>query len=124
MEEKALTFFNADGVAVAEHFSVDGEEVVADLEAVWVVVRKRFLHGALASLFEVFHCSWGREEVLCHVTAAAQAGLELLHGEEDLAVVVAGIFFWFDVNGTDEAGVLARAQIGSGAYVRVVEAEA
>ena len=66
----------------------------------------------------------GRQEVLRHVAAVAQGGLKFFEREEDFAIVIAGVLFGFDVDGADQAAVLAESEIGSGTNVGVIEAEA
>jgi hypothetical protein len=65
-----------------------------------------------------------REEVLGNVSAAAEGGLEFLKGEEDLLVVSTWVVRRLDVDVTDEAAVLAGAEVGSGAHVGLIEAQA
>jgi hypothetical protein len=58
------------------------------------------------------------------VAAAAEGGLELLHDQEDLAVISAGIVPGLDVDRPCLAGVHAAVEVGAGHHVRVIEAEA
>ena len=60
---------------------------------------------------------------MCHVAAAAERRLEFLEDEEDFAVVISRLMLRLDVNRPDLAAVLAGAEIGAGAIVRVIEAE-
>ncbi len=124
VEEDTLAGFDADGLAVAEHLAVDGEGGVADLVAVGHSAGERGFHGGLACVFDRFDGGGGGEEVHGHVSAAAEGWLELFEGEEDFAVVGAGVVGGLDVDGTGEAVVLTGGEVGSGADVGVIEADA
>ncbi len=76
VEENALAGFHADGFAVAEHASVDGEGIVADFESVRQAAGEGGFHFAFAGIFEFGDGLRGREEVLRHVAAAAEGGLK------------------------------------------------
>src|SRR6185312_15768245 len=65
----------------------------------------------------------GRKEILRHVTTAAECGLKLFEGEEDFAIIVAGLIFGLDVDRSDFAAISAAIKVGSGTNVRVIEAE-
>ena len=111
VEEDALAGFHADGIAVAEHASVDGEGIVADFESVRQAAGEGDFHFALAGIFEFGDGLRGREKVLRHVAAAAEGGLKFFESEEDFAVVVAGMVLGLDVDRADEASVLAEIEI-------------
>ena len=123
VKQYPLALLHAHRLAVTQHAAVDGEGIVADFVAVRHALGERGFHLALAGIFESGNGLRGREEVLRHVAAAAEGGLKLLEGEEDFAIVVAGVLFGFDVNGADQAAVLTASKIRSGADVGVVEAE-
>ena len=123
MEQHALASLYADRLAMAQHASVDGEGAVPDLEAVGRALRERGLHRALARIFQALYYGRRGQEIHRHVTAAAECGLEFLQGQEDFAIIIAGIVLRFDVHRTHQAAVLSRAQVRPGAYVGVIEAE-
>ena len=81
VEEDALALFDADGLAVAEHASVDGEGIVADFEAVGMPLASEAFIVALA-LESLSACTTvaRREEVLSHVAATTEAWAEILSG--------------------------------------------
>ena len=123
VKQNALALLHAHRLAVTEHAAVDGEGIVADLVSVRHPFGEGSFHLALAGIFECGNGLRGREEVLRHVAATAQRGLKFFEGEEDFAIVIAGVLFGFDVNGADQAAVLAGGKISSGTDVGVVEAE-
>src|SRR5215467_11428076 len=67
--------------------------------------------------------SW-REEVLRHVAAATECGLEFLEHQEDFAVITAGLLSRLDEYRPNLSAVLAGGQICSRAVVRVIKTEA
>ena len=80
------------------------------------------LHGVLAEVLQFLYGGSGRQEVHGHVAAAAERGFEFLQGEEDFAVVIAGVVLRFDIHRAHLAGVLSRAKIRARADVGVIEA--
>src|SRR6185312_2067348 len=123
VKQHALTPLDADGFTVAEHASVDGERAIANLIAVRHAFGQRGFHGGFALVFELLHLGGGGKEILRHVTTAAECGLKLFEGEEDFAIIVAGLIFGLDVDRSDFAAISAAIKIGSGTNVRVIEAE-
>ena len=121
VEQHAFALLHADGLAVPEHLAVDGEEVVADLEALGLFLG--LVVGLLAEVLEVLDRLAG-EEVHRHVAAAAEGRLELLQHQKHLAVVGAGLVLRLDVDRPDLAGVGAAVEVAAGHDMRVVEAEA
>jgi len=65
-----------------------------------------------------------RQKVLSHVATTALRGLEFFEGQEDFAIIIAGILFRLDVHRADETVVLAIREVRSGAHVCVIEAKA
>ena len=123
VQQQPLAGLDADGIAMAEHASVDGEGAVADLIAVRVAAGKRSRHRRLAFFFEVGVLPAG-QEILGHVAPAAERGLKFLERKEDLLVVGARVLFGFDIYRADQAAVLTAGQVGPRDHVGVIEAEA
>src|SRR5271168_4417069 len=64
-----------------------------------------------------------RKKVHRHVTAPAEGRAKLLHYQENLTIVGAGIVLRFDVHRSCLAGVSATVQVASCGNVRMVEAK-
>ena len=64
------------------------------------------------------------QEVLGHISTAAESWLELLQHQEYLAVIVARLTLRLDVHRTNFATVLSGVEIRSGSIVRVIEPKA
>src|SRR6476646_2339934 len=82
MEQHALASLYPEGLAMAQHSSVDGERSVPNLEAMRRALRERGLHRTLTAIFQTFYNRCWRQEVHRHVTTAAVCGLEFLQGQE------------------------------------------
>src|ERR1035438_379383 len=120
MEQNSFALFHADGISVMQHPAIDCERVVAHLVSVWHTLREGSLHGRLALLFKLFNLGW-RQEVLGHVSTAAESRLEFLQNEEDLAVIIARLMLGFDIDGANLAAILPGVKIRLSSIVRVIE---
>ena len=123
VKKNALTLFNPDGFAMAEHPAVNGKELVAN----FVPVRHPLGQGSFHGNFTGFHESsinhGRRKKILRHVAAAAESRFEFFQNKKDFAIVAAWIFLLLDVNRPNLAAVLPRCKIGPGAIVRMIEAQ-
>src|SRR5580700_8022907 len=124
MKQDAFALLYANGLAVSEHASVDREGAISDFVAVGHAFGKRGFHGSLAGFPEGLVGSGRSKEIHGHISAAAEGGLEFLEREKNFTVIFARFLARLNVDRTDLATVLSGGQIGSGAIVRVVEAEA
>src|SRR5579862_4142677 len=124
VQQDAFALLDAQRLTVPEHASIDGEGAIADFIAVWHSFRERGFHRGFAGGFEVVIGSGGRKEVLSHVAATAERRLEFLEREEKFAVEAAGLMARLDIERARESAVESRGEIGAGADVRVIEAEA
>src|SRR5258708_32705554 len=116
--------FDANRLAVAEHPSVDGEEPIAYFVSMWHAFSERGLHGRLSYIFELLVARSRGQEILRHVSAAAEAGLELLQDQKHLAVIPAWLVFRIDIHLSHFPTVLPRVQVRACAIVRVIKTEA
>src|SRR5579862_6984064 len=123
VKEHPFAWLYANGFAVTEHATIDGEIAIADFVAVRHAVGEGGFHGGFAGLVQLLVGSSGSEKILWHVAALAERRFKFLEGQENLAVVTAGIVGWFDVRGTNLAAVLSGVQVGASAIVGVIEAQ-
>src|SRR5215813_3948816 len=120
MEQHAFAGLYADRLTVAEHPAIDAEKLITHLETLGFLLR--LLVGHPPDPLQGFDGSAG-EHVHFHIPAAAEGRRELLHHQEDFAVVGAAVVFWFDVNRPDLAGVSAAIQVSPGRDMRMVKPE-
>src|ERR1019366_4935868 len=121
MEQHAFALFYADRFAVTEHPAIDAEQLISDFEALGFFLRLvvRRLSHLLQSLQRI-----ASQHVHRHVAAATEGGSELLHHQEDFAIIGTGIILRVDVDRSDLAGVSAAVKIAHGRDMRMVKAEA
>src|ERR1700733_2703677 len=124
MEENPFPLLHPNRLAMTKHPSIDGEQGIADLVALWPSSGERGLHCAFAGILQTSYCSCGREEVHIHVSTLAEGRVKFLQRQEDFTVVVARIASWFDIHRPDESTVLPSAEVASSTDMRVIEAKA
>src|ERR1700688_2010260 len=110
MEQNSFALSHTDRLPMVQHPAIDRERAVAHLVSVRHALGEGSLHRRLALLFKAFNLG-GRQEVLGHVSTAAESRLELLQNEEDLAVIVARVMFGFDIDGSDLPTILSGVKI-------------
>ena len=110
MEQDALSLFDADRLAVAEHVPVDREKLIAD----FVTFRRAalieaFIAASPLSLSAL--TSLAGEEIHGHVAAAAKGRPKLLQHQENFLIVGARVFLRLNIDRANQAGILAPAQV-------------
>src|ERR1700687_3911098 len=124
MKQDSFSPLDADRFSVSEHASVDREGPVADFIAMRHTLGKRGFHGGLALFFECLHLGWRSQEILRHVSAAAESWLKLLEHEKHLAIISTRLVRGLNVHGPNFATVLSSGEVRTRAVMRVIEAEA
>ena len=85
---------------------------------------ERGFHGGLALFFECLHLGWRSQEILRHVSAAAESWLKLFEHEKHLAIISTRLVPGLDVHGPNFAAVLSSGEVRTRAVMRVIKAEA
>src|SRR6516225_8874226 len=124
VKEDTLALLNSNRLAVAEHATINCEELVANFVAVRHAFGEGRFHCRFACLLESFLSLGRRQKILWHVAAATQSWLKFLQDKKHFAIIAAWIFFRLGVNRPDLAAVLASREIRASAIVGVIETQA
>src|SRR5690348_316541 len=83
MKENAFAAPDTHGVPESELAAVDGEDPVADLEALFHAARERGAHCGFATCLQLRVGAGGCEEIHGHVASLAEEWLEFLECQEN-----------------------------------------
>src|ERR1700690_3580419 len=123
MEEHALALLDSNGIAVPQHPAIDGEIPVAHFVAAGHALRERSSHRGLPRRFQFLNLRGRSQKILSHVAALPASGLKLFQHKKYLAVVIARLVLWLNINWPHLTAILASVQIRPGSFVRVIKTE-
>src|SRR5271169_296695 len=124
MKQNSLAPLDTNRFSVAEHASVDRERPIADLIAIRHSLGQRGFHGRLALFFQRSHLVCRGQEILRHVSSAAESRLKLLEHKKHFAIVSTWLVLGLDVHRPHLAAVLSSRQVRARAVMGVIKTEA